>query len=169
MMMSTEHHSPEHPDAQRYDLANPEVNFGRRAFLGGVVGLGATLWALLIGGTPLLSYLWPKKTEEVAIKELKFEKKITEFPPGSSKNFMYGSMPALLINVGGTLSVFNAKCTHLGCTVQYQEEKKKIYCACHGGTYDPQTGKNIAGPPPAPLTPLKAEVQDDGTILIKKA
>ena len=153
----------------RYDLANPEVNFGRRAFLGGVVGLGATLWALLIGGTPLLSYLWPKKTEEVALTELTFEKKISEFPPGSSKNFMYGSIPALLINVGGKLSLFNAKCTHLGCTVQFQEDKNRIFCACHGGTYNPETGKNIAGPPPAPLTPMIAEVKDDGTILIKRA
>ncbi|XVJ50821.1 MAG: Rieske (2Fe-2S) protein [Vampirovibrio sp.] len=154
----------------QYDLESSEVSFGRRAFFGGVLGLGATLWALLVGATPVLSFLWPKKSEAIVLKELVFEKNIKDFPPGSSKNLMFGSIPALLIHgTNGTLTVFNAKCSHLGCTVGYQEAKNIIYCACHGGMYDPNTGKNVGGPPPAPLQPLVAEVAKDGTITIKKA
>jgi nitrite reductase/ring-hydroxylating ferredoxin subunit len=154
----------------KYDLDSKEVSFSRRAFFGGIIGLGATLWALLVGGTPILSFLWPKKSEAVAISELVLDFKLADFPEGASKNFIFGSIPALLIHgKGGKLTVFNAKCTHLGCTVGYQEDKNLIYCACHGGTYDPNTGKNVGGPPPAPLTPLVAEVAADGTITVKKA
>jgi Rieske Fe-S protein len=55
--------------------------------------------------------------------------------------------------------VFSATCSHLGCLVNYHKEKREFICPCHGGRYD-LTGKNIAGPPPAPLTRLPIKVQD---------
>jgi cytochrome b6-f complex iron-sulfur subunit len=61
-------------------------------------------------------------------------------------------------------TVFSAVCSHLGCLVNYQKDKHEFVCPCHGGRYD-LTGKNIAGPPPAPLTrfPLKTK---DGMVLV---
>jgi cytochrome b6-f complex iron-sulfur subunit len=55
-------------------------------------------------------------------------------------------------------TVFSAVCSHLGCLVNYQKDRGEFVCPCHGGRYD-LTGKNIAGPPPAPLTrfPLKTQ------------
>jgi len=55
-------------------------------------------------------------------------------------------------------AVFSATCSHLGCLVNYNKEKHEFVCPCHGGRYD-LAGKNIAGPPPAPLTrfPLKMQ------------
>jgi len=56
------------------------------------------------------------------------------------------------------LTVLSATCSHLGCLVNYHKEKNEFLCPCHGGRYD-LTGKNIAGPPPAPLNrfPVKIE------------
>jgi Rieske Fe-S protein len=54
--------------------------------------------------------------------------------------------------------VFSATCSHLGCLVNYHKEKREFICPCHGGRYD-LSGKNIAGPPPAPLTRLPIKVQ----------
>ena len=54
--------------------------------------------------------------------------------------------------------VFSATCSHLGCLVNYHKEKREFVCPCHGGRYD-LTGKNIAGPPPAPLTRLPVKIQ----------
>ncbi len=56
------------------------------------------------------------------------------------------------------LNVLSAVCSHLGCFVNYDREKQEFVCPCHGGRYD-ITGRNIAGPPPAPLTryPVKIE------------
>ncbi len=54
--------------------------------------------------------------------------------------------------------VFSAVCSHLGCLVSYHKDKQEFVCPCHGGKYD-LTGRNISGPPPAPLTrfPLKMQ------------
>lgn len=56
-------------------------------------------------------------------------------------------------------SVFSATCSHLGCLVNYSKEKHEFLCPCHGGRYD-LAGRNIAGPPPAPLTRFPLRMQD---------
>jgi cytochrome b6-f complex iron-sulfur subunit len=55
--------------------------------------------------------------------------------------------------------VFSAICSHLGCLVSYHKEKQEFVCPCHGGKYD-LTGRNIFGPPPAPLTRFPLKIQD---------
>ncbi len=82
---------------------------------------------------------------------------------GSVLMFKFGPSPALLIHhEDGTWVSFTAVCTHLGCTVQYEPEQKRIHCACHGGVYDPRTGANVSGPPPKPLKAYKVAVTDAG-------
>jgi cytochrome b6-f complex iron-sulfur subunit len=60
--------------------------------------------------------------------------------------------------------VFSATCSHLGCLVNYHKDKQEFVCPCHGGRYD-LTGKNIAGPPPSPLTRFPTK-KLDGMILV---
>jgi cytochrome b6-f complex iron-sulfur subunit len=43
--------------------------------------------------------------------------------------------------------------------VQFQPEHDIIHCACHGGKYDAQTGKNVSGPPPKPLKKYVVKVE----------
>ncbi len=62
------------------------------------------------------------------------------------------------------LTVLSATCSHLGCLVNYSKEKSEFVCPCHGGRYD-LTGKNIAGPPPAPLNRIPVRIEH-GTVLI---
>lgn len=61
-------------------------------------------------------------------------------------------------------AVFSATCSHLGCLVNYNKEKHEFVCPCHGGRYD-LSGKNIAGPPPAPLTRFPVRTQDGKLII----
>jgi cytochrome b6-f complex iron-sulfur subunit len=78
---------------------------------------------------------------------------------GTAQTFKFGPFPAMLIHhPDGTWSAFSSVCTHLGCTVRYDPALVRITCACHGGQYDPVTGKNIAGPPPKPLTRFDVKV-----------
>jgi len=140
----------------------------RRHFLKILIGLCALTWGALTT-YPLIQYLLPSGKEdsgpEVTSVSLGKEDAI---PKGTGKNFQFGHGPALIVrNEAGEFHAFSAICSHLGCTVQYSTEKKDIYCACHGGQYDPQTGKNIAGPPPKPLTPLSVAVVK-GEVIVSK-
>ncbi|HEY6010966.1 MAG TPA: ubiquinol-cytochrome c reductase iron-sulfur subunit [Nitrospirota bacterium] len=57
------------------------------------------------------------------------------------------------------LAVLSAVCSHLGCLVSYNKQKREFVCPCHGGRYD-LAGRNIAGPPPAPLTRYPIEMRE---------
>jgi len=117
---------------------------------------------------PILSYLTPPLDENAKKAKVKSIQvcKLAELPAGTGKNFRFGSTPALVIHTDDRqLHAFSAVCTHLGCTVQYRADIHRIYCACHGGQYAPDTGKNIAGPPPKPLTVLNVQVVD-GNIIV---
>jgi cytochrome b6-f complex iron-sulfur subunit len=83
---------------------------------------------------------------------------------GSALVFRFGVEPCLLIHSpDGKWVALSAKCTHLGCTVQYEPAHHRISCACHGGTYNPDTGQNTSGPPPKPLKRFVIkEVADTG-------
>jgi cytochrome b6-f complex iron-sulfur subunit len=62
------------------------------------------------------------------------------------------------------LTVLSAVCSHLGCLVNYRKETREFVCPCHGGKYD-IAGKNIAGPPPIPLTMYPVEVRN-GMVMV---
>jgi cytochrome b6-f complex iron-sulfur subunit len=82
--------------------------------------------------------------------------------------FKFGTKPAMLIHhKDGTWSAMEAVCTHLACTVQYQAEENRLYCACHGGVYDTKTGAAVSGPPPKGLKAFNVKVQD-GTVIVSK-
>ena len=54
----------------------------------------------------------------------------------------------------------HSTCTHLGCAVSHDAEKRQFRCPCHGGVYDEQ-GKVVSGPPPRPLTRLDIKIEGD--------
>lgn len=64
----------------------------------------------------------------------------------------------LVRSEAGDVRALSSTCTHLGCRVSYDAEKKLITCPCHGGVYSPG-GRVIAGPPPRPLPELAARVE----------
>ena len=65
----------------------------------------------------------------------------------------------LVKSESGGVRALSSTCTHLGCYVSYDADKRVITCPCHGGVFSPD-GRNIAGPPPRPLAELSARVED---------
>ena len=61
--------------------------------------------------------------------------------------------------------VLSAKCSHLGCTVAWNEEKNEFLCPCHGGRFAAD-GSVLGGPPPAPLERIQSELRG-GDVHIK--
>ena len=67
--------------------------------------------------------------------------------------------PAWVVHpAGDTFVAFSAVCTHLGCTVQYEQSTVEMFCPCHGGVYDARNGQVLQGPPPSPLAPIAVQV-----------
>jgi menaquinol-cytochrome c reductase iron-sulfur subunit len=57
-------------------------------------------------------------------------------------------------------TVYNGRCTHLGCNYSLDPEKKVFRCPCHTGFFDLKTGAVLGGPPPRPLDTLAVKVED---------
>jgi cytochrome b6-f complex iron-sulfur subunit len=88
------------------------------------------------------------------------------YAPGSGQLFRFGRKPALLLRrPDGSFVALMATCKHLGCTVRYQQERDRIFCACHGGVYDPASGKNVGGPPPRPLDRLEVDASGEKVVV----
>lgn len=139
----------------------------RRRFLGALGGLAA-VWA---GASlyPVYRFLSPQPAPDPFGKEGRAV--VEKIMPaevaqnGMGKNGGYAGRGVIVFrNDSGELKAFDSKCTHAGCNVQFQGAK--LFCNCHGGTYD-QTGKNIAGPPPRPLTELRV-FEDKGLLFVAR-
>lgn len=61
---------------------------------------------------------------------------------------------------GETFTVFDSRCTHLGCPYGYDKDAKVFLCPCHLGRFDAKTGEVLGGPPPRPLKQLPSKVED---------
>lgn len=124
-----------------------EIN--RRKFLNTLLGLSG-VGGILSVFYPILSFLNPPKSAEPKVNSVKAGMS-KDFPSNSSKIIKFGKKPVILIKTDeGNFKAFSATCTHLDCIVQYKNDTKQIWCACHNGTYD-LSGRNVSGPPPRPL------------------
>ncbi len=141
------------------------VNQSKRDFLRIFLTGGVIAWAAAVL-YPIFSYLKPPKQNEVAVTSVNAGK-LADLQPDSGTIVRFGDKPVILIRTAdGKLHALSAVCTHLDCTVQYRKDMGMIWCACHNGRYD-LTGRNVAGPPPRPLTPYRVIVQN-GDVLISK-
>ncbi len=139
----------------------------RREFINYI--LGGALAALTSSAVySLFRYITPPKGAETAVSSVVAAKN-GELLPNSGKIFRFGNSPGILINTpSGELAAFNAVCTHLNCTVQYDSQTKYIWCPCHNGRFDLK-GKVISGPPPRPLEKYAVNVRGEDIIVSKIA
>ncbi len=140
-----------------------ERRFLARWLLGG--GFTASIVSFLY---PALKFMNPPELPEASVNEVTAGK-VQDLKPNSGKIVKFGSRPALLVRLGETeFRAFSAICSHLNCTVQYQESTHQIWCACHNGLYD-LNGKVVSGPPPAPLEEYDVRLRGEVVVISRKA
>jgi Rieske Fe-S protein len=145
----------ENRKAKRRDFLNLVLKGGFLAWLGAII-------------YPIYNFLEPPRSKELKISQLNIGS-IEDMAKDSGKIVKFGNKPVLVIRKPtGEYSAFGAVCTHLDCLVQYRQDYKQIYCACHNGRYD-LNGKNISGPPPAPLEKYSVVIQKEDVIIYKEA
>ena len=155
------------PDIRRnskIDLSAPHSP-ARRTFLDWLLGTSAvaTLGAIVY---PILRFMSPPQIVESAENSV-VAAKLSEVPPNSGKIFKFGNKPGILVHTAsGEFKAFSAVCTHLECIVQYKEDTKQIWCACHNGQYN-LSGQNIGGPPPRPLEEFKVNTRGDDVVVTR--
>lgn len=140
---------------------------GRRSILGWILGGGfaASILSFLY---PAIRFMNPPETPEAAVNEVSAGK-VSDWKINSARIVRFGSRPVLLIRAGESdWRAFSAICTHLNCTVQYQQEQRQIWCACHNGFYD-LNGRVVAGPPPRPLEEFAVRVRGEELVVARRA
>jgi len=86
---------------------------------------------------------------------------------GSSLYFEYPTRndPAVLVRTSeGEYSAFSRKCSHAGCTVEFDGARRCLKCPCHLGTFDTRLGYVVYGPPPRPLDQIVLRMRSGGQV-----
>jgi cytochrome b6-f complex iron-sulfur subunit len=143
-----------------------QIQPGRRRLV--EILLGSGLLASVVSFLyPVLRYLVPPAVADLGGDEV-VAAKSGELKPNSSKIFRFGNHPALLLlTAEGEYRAMSATCTHLSCTVQYRNDLRQIWCACHNGLYD-LNGRNVAGPPPRPLEVFQVHLRGEEVVVSRK-
>ncbi|HYX25711.1 MAG TPA: ubiquinol-cytochrome c reductase iron-sulfur subunit [Thermoanaerobaculia bacterium] len=136
---------------------------GRRRFLNWLLGTSGAAFLLSVL-YPVLRYVSPPQIPEASTSEV--EVGPANDPELVEKGFKivhFGAEPVIVVKVSDTeYRAFSASCTHLDCIVEFRKSKQVMWCNCHNGVYD-LTGRNIAGPPPKPLTPFRVHLVAKGS------
>ena len=70
------------------------------------------------------------------------------------------NVPVFVLNRGkDQFTVYDVRCTHLGCPVSWDPDKKEFLSPCHNGVFDID-GNVVAGPPPRPLDRYEFKIED---------
>jgi Rieske Fe-S protein len=142
----------------------------RRKFLAQVIGAGVAFLAVLLGMPAVGAAIGPAlRRDETDWASL-----------GSPDSFEVGVPKAVNVTIvqrdgwiettevkgvwvvrqpDNTFTVFNGRCTHLGCAYAWQTDQHQFACPCHAGVFNIE-GSVLAGPPPRPLDTLETRIQD---------
>ena len=95
------------------------------------VGRALGLVALAEAAAAVGIYLWPRKSKprEGGYGGVVTAGPVASFEPGSVTAFAKGQFYLVRLKDGGFLAL-SRKCTHLGCTVPWNEAERKFACPC---------------------------------------
>jgi cytochrome b6-f complex iron-sulfur subunit len=120
----------------------------RRSFLGlawlvlGVAALGEAAWVVA-------SFLKPRPRAPSSGGSLVVAGPVALFAAGSVTAFPAGKFYLVRLQDGGFLAL-HRQCTHLGCSVPWDEAQGRFACPCHASVFDLR-GDVLAPPAPRPL------------------
>lgn len=124
------------------------------AFFGGLAALEA--------GGILFAYLQPRLAEGEFGSVINLGA-LENFPPNSVTHITNGRFYLVRLADGGLLAMYH-RCTHLGCTVPYDQTSGQFICPCHSSEFD-RLGAVKNPPAPRPLDLFAISVKA-GEILV---
>ncbi len=129
---------------------------------------------LLLPIERLAQYVLPPKENGSNVYPRLRVANVNDIPVNGSMLFEYphADRPALLIHLPDGFVAYDGICTHLGCQLHYnkvavkgwENDPRQIFSPCHGGVFEPRTGKVLDGPPPRPVPKIKLEIDSSGNM-----
>ncbi len=150
----------------------------RRRFLGGTLAWVTAAIAAALGIPALIAWVSPalrKQTEgwspigniedpgpgqpDLNVVGLPIEAHFTQFVRDAYLEAQPQNVAVYVVNHGdGKFTIFDDRCTHLGCPFSWNDKASEFDCPCHNGIFD-QEGRVIGGPPPRPLDRYEYKVE----------
>jgi cytochrome b6-f complex iron-sulfur subunit len=136
----------------------------RRSFLNFFLGL---VLLVGLGGAikTVFQFLWPPKeiaggggagsTTTIPLAEVSI---------GGTKTVRHQGKPVVVVRQATGVYAVVAVCTHLGCIVSWDKEKKLLTCPCHTAFFS-LNGAVVMGPPPSPLPVLQAKIVGEQIVI----
>lgn len=136
------------------------------ATLSGVMGLAM--------GIPMISYLIDPALKVQSSEAWIPLGPLANYPIGSPKAFSFtrsningwektvNSYSGFILRKSESendVLVLSSRCTHLSCSVNWDEGRQEYVCPCHDAQFDIEGNVN-AGPPPTPLDRYDAKVEE---------
>ena len=133
---------------------------GRRRLINYLLGFSvvATLGGVL---TPIIGYLWPPSRASSGGSGRVDVGTTTDYPVGQGQVVPVNDQPVIVVNTSQGMRAYSGVCTHLGCVVEWDQERQFILCPCHDGRFNALNGAVISGPVPAPLPQLEVSIEGD--------
>ena len=158
------------PDARPFDVqpkwrrdfpidTPQDLYVARRDFMKFMV---LTSFAFTVGQFWIAAQNWLRRRR--GVPQLQRIASLAQLPVGGAVTFTYPEPTDRCILVRpapDVLVAFSQQCTHLSCAVVPQPEHHRLYCPCHEGAFDLESGRPIAGPPNRPLTRVVLDVRGD--------
>ncbi|MFZ5909641.1 MAG: ubiquinol-cytochrome c reductase iron-sulfur subunit [Chloroflexota bacterium] len=141
--------------------SSPEPSVSRRDFLGMIWAFFGGLAALEVGGV-LVAYLQPRLAEG-EFGSLITAGNVDDFPSNSVTHISNGRFYIVRTPDGGFLAVYH-RCTHLGCTVPWDQGAQKFICPCHNSQFDMQG--SVENPPAPRALDMFPVIIEDGTVKV---
>lgn len=92
-------------------------------------------------------------------KQLFYAGDIKSFQPDSVTIFRSGRFYLVRLADGGFLAL-SLRCTHLGCSVNWEEDKQRFICPCHASAFE--INGNVQNPPaPSALDYFPVTIQSE--------
>jgi cytochrome b6-f complex iron-sulfur subunit len=130
----------------------PRRSFLRFAWLGvGIAALGEAAWIVV-------SFLRPRRAAARSSGSLIVAGPQDRFSPGSVTAFPAGKFYLVRLADGGFLAL-HRQCTHLGCSVPWDEASGRFACPCHASAFDLR-GDVLAPPAPRPLDLFAVRIEN---------
>lgn len=148
---STKNQTSQMPESRRNFLKRVWTGLGVLA----VVEFAAVIFGFLFSGNGNKNVYIPKQMVEAG--------SVNSFKPNSVTPFRGGRFYLTRLEDGGFIAI-SLRCTHLGCSIEWEDEKKRFICPCHSSAF--AMNGDVENPPAPKALDYYPIIIEDGIIKV---